>query len=49
MKIFQWLQDAVQSILKPVSRIFQPNDDDYPESGVQPFEGEPYDDKEKYS
>ena len=42
MKIFTVLQNAVQSILKGVSRIFQPTDDDYPKSGVQPFEGEPY-------
>ncbi len=45
MKIFQWLQDAVQSIWNDVSRLFQPTDDDYPKSGVQPFEGEPYEDK----
>ncbi|MDJ0691834.1 MAG: isochorismate synthase [Xenococcaceae cyanobacterium MO_188.B32] len=46
MKIFTWLQDAVQSILKGVSRIFQPTDDDYPKSGVQPFEGEPYNERD---
>ncbi len=47
MKIFQWLQDSVQSILRGVSRLFQPTDDDYPKTGVQPFEGEPYNYKEQ--
>lgn len=48
MKILQWLQDTVQSLLKGVSRLFQPTDDDYPKSGVQPFEGETYEDREQY-
>ncbi|MDJ0574124.1 MAG: isochorismate synthase [Xenococcaceae cyanobacterium MO_234.B1] len=43
MNIFQRIQDTVQSILKGVARIFQPTDDDYPKTGVQPFEGEPSD------
>ena len=47
MNILQWLQNTVQSILQGVSRIFQPTDDDYPQSGVQPFEGEPYNDREQ--
>ncbi len=45
MKIFDWLQNTVQSILKGVARIFQPTDDDYPKTGVQPFEGEAYDER----
>ncbi len=49
MKIFSWLQNMVQSIWNDVGKLFQPTDDDYPETGVQPFEGEPYDDKEQYS
>ena len=43
MKILQGLQDTVPSILKGVARIFQPMDDNYPQTGVQLFEGEPYD------
>ncbi len=35
----------VQSLWKDVGNLFQPNKDDYPESGVQPFQGEPYEDK----
>ena len=49
MKIWTWLQDNIQSILQGVSRLFSPTDDDYPKSGVQPFEGEPYDDKGQFS
>lgn len=49
MKIFQWLQDTVQSIWNDVSGLFRPTNDDYPKSGVQPFEGEPHDDKEQFS
>ena len=49
MKIFTWLQDTVQSILNGVSRLFQPSDDDYPRSGVQPFEGDPYDERDRSS
>ncbi len=47
MNIWQSIQNAVQAILRGVSRIFEPSDDDYPESGVQPFEGEPYDDRQQ--
>jgi len=49
MKIFSWLQNLVQSIWNDVGKLFQPTNDDYPETGVQPFEGEPYDDKQEYS
>ena len=38
MNIIKWLQDIVQG----VARIFSPPDDQYPETGVQPFEGDPY-------
>lgn len=33
-------QRVVQDILGAVSRIFSPTDDQYPATGVQPFEGE---------
>ncbi len=42
--IFQAIKEAPQKIVNfisgGVSRIFRPRDDDYPETGVQPFEGE---------
>ena len=31
-----------QYISEAIARIFSPNDDKYPDVGVQPFEGEPY-------
>ncbi|MFW6358147.1 MAG: isochorismate synthase [Chroococcales cyanobacterium] len=38
---FKWLRNMIESIGEGVSRIFSPNDDDYPETGVQPYQGEP--------
>lgn len=49
MKMTQWLRDTVQYIWDGVSRLFKPTDDDYPKSGVQPFEGDPYDEREQHS
>jgi hypothetical protein len=43
MKIFRWMQDIVQFLLNGVSRLFEPTDDNYPQTGVQPFSGEPGD------
>ncbi len=37
-KIFD---DVVQFFSGALSRIFGPNDDSYPNTGVQPFDGEP--------
>jgi hypothetical protein len=42
MNIQQKLQDFMQYFLEAFARIFGPNDDEYPDVGVQPFEGEPY-------
>lgn len=33
-------QQMFEGVLKSAGRIFSPNDDDYPETGVQPFEGD---------
>jgi hypothetical protein len=49
MKISNWIQNLVQSIWNGVGKLFQPSNDDYPETGVQPFSGDPADDNEKYS
>lgn len=35
------INDFIQFFSGAISRIFGPNDDQYPNSGVQPFEGEP--------
>ena len=48
MKILKWIQDTIQYLWDGVAKLFQPTNDDYPETGVQPFEGEPYDDKKEY-
>lgn len=37
---------TVKYILSAVTRIFKPNDDKYPATGMQPFEGDPP--KQKY-
>jgi hypothetical protein len=36
-------QKVVSFITTAATRIFSPNDDNYPATGVQPFEGEPSD------
>jgi hypothetical protein len=49
-KIFQSIQQAIQGVIGFVSgavaRIFRPSDDDYPETGAQPYEGDIPDKKE---
>jgi hypothetical protein len=42
MSIFKVFHNAVQYLSEGVSRIFAPVDDEYPETGVQPFEGDPF-------
>jgi hypothetical protein len=41
MNISNLLQNFIQYITEAFARIFGPNDDEYPNIGVQPFEGEP--------
>ena len=40
MNIFQQLQQTFQRFWEGIVRNFSPSDDDYPQSGVQPYEGE---------
>lgn len=42
MNIRNSLQNLVQYITEAFARIFGPSDDEYPQVGEQPFEGEPY-------
>lgn len=42
---FKALQQIIHYILAAVLRIFSPASDQYPATGVQPFEGEPADRK----
>ncbi len=41
MGIPKLLDNVIQYFSGAISRIFGPNDDEYPNTGVQPFEGEP--------
>jgi hypothetical protein len=45
----QSIKEAPQKIINfiagAIARIFSPRDDNYPETGTQPFEGEPADKK----
>jgi len=45
MNISKIIADVSEYISVAFARIFGPNDDQYPEVGVQPFEGEPYQEK----
>ena len=38
-------QQVIRNISSPAIRIFSPSDDNYPATGVQPFEGDPVDEK----
>jgi hypothetical protein len=41
--VFSYFIDGlVQYFVEPIARIFGPDDNTYPEIGVQPFEGDPY-------
>ena len=42
MNISIAFENMFRYISEGVARIFGPNDDQYPDVGVQPFEGDPY-------
>jgi hypothetical protein len=39
--ILEVLERGIHPIYSAATRAFSPNDDNYPESGVQPYEGDP--------
>ncbi|MGB3494462.1 MAG: hypothetical protein WBA57_17170 [Elainellaceae cyanobacterium] len=43
MAILKNVQSVFQFVLEGAARIFTPNKDIYPATGLQPFEGEVYD------
>jgi hypothetical protein len=43
----QGLAETLQYLWDGVKRIFTARDDNYPETGVQPFEGEPFDEQKQ--
>lgn len=45
MSLPKMIDEVLMFMSGAVSRIFGLNDDEYPNSGVQPFTGEPYDQK----
>ncbi|MGF1478535.1 MAG: hypothetical protein ACFB4I_03475 [Cyanophyceae cyanobacterium] len=45
MIVFKRLEQAMQSVWEGIIRLFSSSDNDYPNSGVQPFSGDPYDDQ----
>lgn len=46
MAILNNIQSVFQFVLEGATRIFTPDKDIYPATGLQPFEGEPYDKQE---
>ncbi|MEO0456725.1 MAG: hypothetical protein AAF152_09090 [Cyanobacteria bacterium P01_A01_bin.114] len=42
MKIKGWLNDVLNYLSEAVARIFGPDDDAYPNIGVQPYDGDVY-------
>jgi hypothetical protein len=45
MGISKMMDSVVRYIIEAMTRIFGPSDDEYPEVGVQPFTGEPYEEQ----
>ncbi|NJO41736.1 MAG: isochorismate synthase [Cyanobacteria bacterium CRU_2_1] len=35
-----WIRNMLQYVAEAASRIFSPNQDEYPDVGVQPFDGD---------
>ena len=42
MRILLWLKDGFDYLFGAMARIFGPDKDAYPATGVQPYEGDPY-------
>jgi hypothetical protein len=42
MNVSSFIQDFVQYLTEGFARIFSPNNDEYPNVGIQPYEGDPY-------
>ncbi|MBD2774238.1 hypothetical protein [Iningainema tapete] len=51
-QLFQSIPEAIGRVISfisgAVTRIFGPTDDDYPKTGVQPFEGDPAKDNKQF-
>ncbi len=42
MNLSDRISEAIKYVLAASARIFGPSDDEYPQVGVQPFDGDPY-------
>lgn len=42
MQLNRWFIDSFNYIFSAAVRIFSPSDDAYPNTGVQPYDGDPY-------
>ena len=49
MAIIKSIRETIQYLWRGTIRLFSPTDDDYPKTGVQPFEGESRKENEDYS
>lgn len=47
MPFTQRIREAFQKFLESGMKVFTPAKDDYPETGVQPFEGDAYNDNQR--
>lgn len=47
MTILNKVQNAFKFIWEGSNRIFGPDDNSYPETGVQPFSGDPYNESDQ--
>ncbi len=45
MDVPKVVSDTIRFVSEAVTRIFGLNDDEYPNTGVQPFEGDPFNEK----
>jgi hypothetical protein len=48
MNILEQLERTISYVAEATLELFSPNHDSYPLTGVQPFEGDPYEGKSKW-
>ncbi|MEL6223367.1 MAG: isochorismate synthase [Cyanobacteria bacterium J06627_8] len=49
MAIFQKFQEVLHFVWDGAARIFAPSGDTYPATGVQPYEGDPYEESDEWT
>jgi hypothetical protein len=47
MKLWESIKNSIGYVSDAIGRIFGPNDDEYPNTGVQPFEGDTEQDQQR--